>query len=60
MLLISYSLKAYIYAKEIQLYYGKKCLQKMPKIYHGYTIDYRHIIDALVPKPGAFAGYHST
>jgi hypothetical protein len=55
--LISYSLKAYVYAEEIELYYGNKCLQKMPRVHQGYAIDYRHIIDSLVRKPGAFAGY---
>lgn len=55
--LISYSLKAYVYAEEIELYYGKKCLQKTPRVHHGYAVDYRHIIDSLVCKPGAFAGY---
>ena len=29
----------------------------MPRVHHGYAIDYRHIIDSLVRKPGAFAGY---
>ena len=50
-------MKAYVYAEEIELYYGNKCLQKMPRVHQGYAIDYRHIIDSLVRKPGAFAGY---
>jgi hypothetical protein len=61
--LISYSLKAYVYAEEIELYYGNKCLQKMSRVHHGYAVDYRHIIDSLVCKPGAFAGgyqYHES
>lgn len=55
--LIGYTLKAYIYAQEIELYYGNKCLQKMSRISNGHAIDYRHIIDSLVRKPGAFAQY---
>lgn len=55
--LIRYTLKAYIYSDEIELYYGNKCLQKMPKRNKGHVIDYRHIIDSLVRKPGAFFQY---
>lgn len=55
--LINYTLKAYIYPEEIELYYGNKCLQKMPKHNKGHLIDYRHIIDSLVRKPGAFFQY---
>ncbi len=55
--LIGYTLKAYIYSEEIELYYGNKCLQKMSRISNGYVIDYRHIIDSLVRKPGAFVQY---
>ena len=58
--LISYNLRAYVYQKEIELYYGNKCLQKMPRIFSQESmagIDYRHIIDSLVRKPGAFFNY---
>lgn len=58
--LISYSLRAYVYQNEIELYYGNKCLQKMPRIFSQESmagIDYRHIIDSLVRKPGAFFNY---
>lgn len=55
--LISYVLMAHIYYDKIQLYYGQKCLQEMPKSRHTAVIDYRHIIDSLLRKPGAFAHY---
>lgn len=57
--LIHYTLKAYIYPDEIHLYYGKKAIQKMPRAYNGGStgINYRHLIDGLVRKPGAFANY---
>lgn len=55
--LIHYALKAHVYLDEIELYYGQKCLQKMPKKSKGNGIDYRHIIDSLVRKPGAFLNY---
>lgn len=57
--LIHYTLKAYIYPEEIILFYGNKQLQSMPRNY-GDTLDginYRHLIDALVRKPSAFANY---
>ena len=57
--LISYSLRAYIYPTEIILFYGNKKLQVMPRIQPGERplINYRHIIDSLVRKPGAFEHY---
>ena len=57
--LIHYILKAYIYPNEIHLFYGKKSIQTMPRVYDGthLGINYRHLIDGLVRKPGAFANY---
>lgn len=55
--LIHAVLKAYVYAEEIELYYGNKVVQKMPRSYDVPQIDYRHIIDNLIRKPGAFAQY---
>ena len=57
--LIHYTLKAYIYPDEIVLFYGNKRLQRMPKACKGTLdgINYRHLIDSLVRKPGAFANY---
>lgn len=55
--LISFVLKAHVYPEVIELYYGKKCIQKMPRRFTGDGIDYRHIIDDLIRKPGAFLNY---
>jgi len=57
--LIHYTLKAYIYPEEIILFYGNKQLQVMPRNYGDGLegINYRHLIDALVRKPSAFANY---
>lgn len=55
--LISYTLKAHVYPDRIGLYYGSKCLQEMPRSFAGYSVDYRHIIDSLLRKPGAFLQY---
>ena len=57
--LIHYTLTAYIFHNEIILYYQNQKLQTMPRI-HGASlagINYRHIIDSLIRKPGAFAHY---
>lgn len=57
--LIHYTLKAYVYPMEIILFYGNKQLQRMPRIYNASLagINYLHLIDSLVRKPGAFANY---
>jgi hypothetical protein len=55
--LISYTLKAYVYGNEIDLYYGQKRLQKLPRLSNGALVNYAHIIDSLVRKPNAFAHY---
>lgn len=55
--LISYTLKVQVYPDTVELYYGQKLLITMPRINEGVRIDYRHIIDSLIRKPGAFAQY---
>jgi transposase len=55
--LISLVLMAHIFHDKIKLYYGQKCLQEMPKAQGIAGINYRHIIEGLIRKPGAFANY---
>lgn len=55
--LIGYQLKAYIYPDEIKLYYNRRLVQQMKKATSSASIDYRHIINQLVKKPGAFEKY---
>lgn len=57
--LIHYTLKACIYSSRIDLYYGRRLVQRMERGRPGqsYVVDYRHIIHALVKKPGAFEQY---
>lgn len=55
--LISYTLRADVYVQHIMLWYGQKQLLTMPRLTQGNLIDYRHIIDSLIRKPGAFAHY---
>jgi hypothetical protein len=55
--LISFVLMAHVFYNKIKLYYGQKCIQEMPKSRNTDGINYRHIIDSLIRKPGAFANY---
>lgn len=57
--LIHYTLTAYIYPEEILLFYNHKVIQRMIRQENNRLsgINYRHLIDGLVRKPGAFASY---
>jgi hypothetical protein len=46
-------------ADQIEVYYAQQCVQQMPRLRGKgkHRIDYRHVIDWLVRKPGAFADY---
>jgi transposase len=55
--LIGLWLKATVFRDEIQVSYGQKNLLTLPRALAGICIDYRHIIDSLLRKPGAFAQY---
>lgn len=50
-------LKIIVSREKIELDYGGKILYTLPRIEAGVVIDYRHIIDGLVRKPGAFESY---
>lgn len=57
--LIGFKLKALVYLSEIHLYYGSKQVYQMPRAQNNqpFVINYRHIIDSLITKPGAFEYY---
>ena len=48
-----------VFADTIEVWYGQRQQQVMPRLKgrSKHRIDYRHVIDWLVRKPGAFAGY---
>lgn len=48
-----------LYSEHIEVYFEGKRIQRMPRLRgsDGHDINYRHIIDWLVRKPGAFANY---
>lgn len=48
-----------LYSEHIEVYFESKLVQRMERLIgsKGYAINYRHVIDWLVRKPGAFANY---
>jgi hypothetical protein len=57
--LIGEIVEARVYAGHLEVWYGGQKLEQMPRLpgRSQYQVDYRHIIDWLVRKPGAFANY---
>lgn len=57
--LIGEQLKARIYADHIEVWYAQRRIEVLPRLRgeNGHYINYRHIIDWLVRKPGAFENY---
>jgi len=57
--LIGYEVEARIDADFIEVWYGDVLIQRMPRLIGTgkHTINYRHVIDSLVRKPGAFENY---
>lgn len=48
-----------LYVEHLEVWYAQKCVQRIPRLLgkQKHRIDYRHVIDWLVRKPGAFANY---
>jgi hypothetical protein len=48
-----------LYAERVEVWYGQKLLESLPRLRgrRKHKVDYRHVIDWLVRKPGAFADY---
>jgi hypothetical protein len=57
--LIGEKIEARLYADTVEVWYAQRCIEKMPRLRgEGKSdIQYRHIIDWLVRKPGAFENY---
>jgi len=57
--LIGHNVDVTIDADFIEVRYGDLLIQQMPRLIgtDKYTINYRHVIDSLVRKPGAFENY---
>jgi len=48
-----------LYVEHLEVWYGQRCLEKIPRLRGEgkHRIQYRHVIDWLVRKPGAFVNY---
>jgi hypothetical protein len=57
--LIGEQVEARLYLNRVEVWYGQKKVTEMPRLRgrRKHRVDYRHIIDWLVRKPGAFANY---
>jgi hypothetical protein len=57
--LIGETVQIRLYAEHFEMWYGQRCMEKIPRLRgeEKHHIQYRHIIDWLVRKPGAFANY---
>jgi hypothetical protein len=57
--LIGEAIEVHLFADHLDLYYGQKCVGTLPRLRgeKRYMINYRHMIDQLERKPGAFENY---
>jgi hypothetical protein len=57
--LIGEQVEARLYMDQVEIWYGQKKVEQMPRLRgrRKHRVDYRHIIDWLVRKPGAFEHY---
>jgi len=55
--LIGNWLKVYAYRDKLELFLSSKLILTLPRIEAGALINYRHLIDSLIRKPGAFENY---
>ncbi|MCA9139140.1 MAG: hypothetical protein KDB00_20345 [Planctomycetales bacterium] len=56
---INLKLEARIHQDDVELWYSGERVEVMPRLYgrDKEAIDFRHVIDSLIRKPGAFANY---
>jgi hypothetical protein len=57
--LIGEEVEARLYMDRVEIWYGQRKLEEMPRLRgrQKHRVDYRHIIDWLIRKPGAFENY---
>ena len=57
--LIGERVEVRLYAEQVEVWYAQKQVEQLPRLRGRgkHRIDYRHVIDWLVRKPGAFADY---
>ncbi len=56
---IGLKLEVHIHQDHLELWYRNQCLEQLPRLIgrDKEAIDFRHVIDSLVRKPGAFINY---
>jgi len=57
--LINEQIEVRLYAEHLEIWYGQRCLEEIPRLRgeSKHRINYRHVIDCLIRKPGAFTNY---
>jgi hypothetical protein len=57
--LIGQQVEVRLYVGHLEVWYGQKKVEALPRLRgrNGHRVNYRHVIDWLVRKPGAFADY---
>lgn len=57
--LIGEKVRVMLYPEYLEVWYGQKKIEKIPRLFgkNRSFIQYRHIIDTLIRKPGAFENY---
>jgi hypothetical protein len=57
--LIGEKVEVRLYVEHLEVWYGQKKVEALPRLRgrHQHRVNYRHVIDWLVRKPGAFANY---
>jgi len=57
--LVGESVDVRVFAEHLEVWYGQKQQDRLPRLRgaHKHCINYRHIIDWLIRKPGAFENY---
>jgi hypothetical protein len=57
--LIGQQVTVRIYEWHLEVYYGHKQVERMPRLvgHNKHQVNYRHVIDSLVRKPGGFRNY---
>jgi hypothetical protein len=48
-----------LYARPVDVWYGGRCIERIPRVRGkgNHRVRYRHVIDSLIRKPGAFENY---
>lgn len=57
--LIGERVEVRLFAERLEVHYGQRLVSELPRLRGAgkHRVDYRHVIDGLVRKPGAFAHY---